>query len=661
MWFKVLRPLSMESFYLAMPREFEDEVVEELGRLGIVQLTKERVEIGEEVSELTTYDKFLRVSDRVSTLLSSIENFLGSKEGYGRVEKSLKTSLDEIEKFSEEYGKMVDEIAKEFDSIQRENEELKSMVGNLEFLRTYKIRLDGIGEFKHVFVKAGFIQNVFLDKLEEYLKDLETVFEAKPGRLKESFVIIVGKLDYKSNVEKALTLLNFEEMKFPEWVNPDPELALQDVKKRLDSDIEKTREQYKSLIKLNEKILERKPYVSFMRDVKSSLFRTKSLSLLRGWVPAEKSDVLKDKVEALTGKVMYLKFEKPKHEEIIPTKLRDKGILSKFELLTLLRGIPDYYEINPTPIFMMLFVLMYGMMFGDLGGGIVISLLGAFFASRKKAVLGISRRSINRLGWIMILSGAVATFFGLLYGEVFLFESHLLEEVRDALYLPALGPLSVPEKLTQMIVIALIFGIVQLIVALGFGFLNRLSKEGLVEAVFNGKGLLGLIYYISGVILAVNIIRGGMNIYTLLYPENIPFVAICLTALILIFFSPLLVSIFKKHEFHLVEKIFEGFGEAIEIFIGLLANSFSYIRVAAFALVHAALGISAAMLSQTASPIVGYLLMNFIAIALEGFVVGIQSLRLLYYEFSTKFYSGGGTVYRPLKLTTTFEKDIKAS
>ncbi|MCP8313994.1 MAG: hypothetical protein H3Z53_06435 [archaeon] len=651
----------MTSFYLAIPRPFEDEVVEELGRLGIIQLTKERVEIGEEVGELTTYDKFLRVSDRVSTLLSSIENFLSSKEGYGRVEKSLKISLDEIEKFSEEYGKMVDGIAKEFDNIQRENEELKSMVSNLEFLKMYKIRLDGIGEFKHVFVKVGFIQNVFLDKLGEYLKDLETVFEAKPGRLKESFVIIVGNLDYKSNVEKALTLLNFEEMKFPEWVNPDPELALQDIKKRMDSNIEKVREQYKNLIKINGKILERKPYVSFMRDTKSSLFRTKSLSLLRGWVPVEKSDALKDKVGTLTGKVMYLKFEKPKQEEEVPVKLRDKGILAKFELLTILRGIPNYFEINPTPIFMILFILMYGMMFGDFGEGIVISLLGAFFATRKKAVLGIPRRGINKLGWIMIFSGAVATFFGLLYGEVFLAESHLLEEVRHSLGLPALGPLSEMEKITQMIVIALIFGVVQLAVSLSLGFVNRLLREGVIEAVFNGKGLLGLIYYITGVFLTVNIVQGGMRLDAFLYPQNIPLTAVCLISLLLMGGSPLFISILKKHEFHLAEKVFEGFGEVIEIFIGLLANSFSYLRIAAFAVAHAALGLSAVMLSQMAGEIAGYLLMNVIGILIEGFVVGIQTIRLLYYEFSTKFYSGGGVVYRPLTLSTTFEKDIKSS
>ncbi|MEM3437044.1 MAG: V-type ATPase 116kDa subunit family protein [Nitrososphaerales archaeon] len=658
---KVLRSLPMTSFYLAIPRPYEDEVVEELGRLGIVQLTKERVEIGEEVSELSTYDKFLRVSDRVSTLLTSIEGFLGSKEDYGKVEKNLKMNLEEMEKFSEEYGKIIDEIAKEFDSIQREQEELKNIINNLEFLKTYKIRLDEIGEFKHVFVKVGFIQNVFLTKLEEYLKDLETVFEAKPGRPKESLVIIVGNLEYKSNVEKALTLLNFEELKFPKWINPDPELALQDIKKKMDSNIEKIRDQYKKLIKINEKILERKPYVSFMRDVKSSLFRTKSLSLLRGWIPVEKSSILKEKVEALTGKIMYLKFEEPKHEETVPVKLRDKGILAKFELLTILRGIPSYFEINPTPIFMILFILMYGMMFGDFGEGIVISLLGAFFATRKKAVLGIGRNAINKLGWIMIFSGAVATFFGLLYGEAFLYHSHLLEEVRLSLGLPALGPLSEMEKITQMIVIALIFGVVQLIISLSLGFINRFRKEGAIEAIFNGKGLLGLIYYISGVFLTVNIVQSGMRLDAFLYPQNIPLTAICLISLLLIGGSPFFVSTLKKHEFHLAEKVFEGFGEAIEIFIGFLANSFSYLRVAAFAVAHAALGLSAEMLSEMAGPIVGYLLMNFIGILIEGFVVGIQTIRLLYYEFSTKFYSGGGIVYRPITLPITFEKDIKTS
>ncbi len=658
---RVLRPLTMTSFYLAIPRPYEDEVVEELGRLGIIQLTKERVEIGEEVSELSTYDKFLRVSERVSTLLTSMEGFLGSKEEYGRVEKNLKMSLEEMEKFSEEYGKMVDEIAKEFDNTQRENEELKSMVSNLEFLKTYKIRLDEIGDFKHVFVKVGFLQNVFLTKLEEYLKDLETVFEAKPGRPKESFVMIVGNLDYKSNVEKALTLLNFEEIKFPKWVNPDPELALQDIKKRTDSNIEKIRDQYKKLIKLNEKILERKPYVSFMKEAKSSLFRTKSLSLLRGWIPAEKSDILKDKVEFLTGKVMYLKFEGPKHEEAVPVKLRDKGILAKFELLTILRGIPDYREINPTPIFMILFILMYGMMFGDFGEGIVISLLGVFFATRKKAVLGIGRRGINKLGWIMIFSGIVATFFGLLYGEVFLYESHLLEEVRHSLGLPALGPLSEMEKINQMIVVALIFGVIQLTIALGLGFVNRFLKEGAVEAIFNGRGLLGLVLYVTGVFLIVNVIQSGMSLNAFLFPENIPLTAICLASLMLIFGSPVIVSILGKHKVHLAEKVMEGFGEGIETFLSFLANSFSYLRVAAFAIAHAALGLSAVMLSQMAGPIVGYLAMNVIGILIEGFVVGIQTMRLLYYEFSTKFYSGGGVVYKPLTLPITFEKDIKAS
>ncbi|MGQ9719380.1 MAG: hypothetical protein ACUVWK_06065, partial [Nitrososphaerales archaeon] len=282
----MLKPLPMMRFSLAVPRPYEDEVVEELGRLGIAQLTKERVEIGEEVGEIITYDKFLRLSDRVSTLLTSLEGFLSSKEKYGRVERSLRMSLDEMDKFSEEYGKMVDEIARDTDNIQRENEELGSMVSNLEFLKMYKIRLDEIGELKHVFVKVGFVQNVFLTKLEEYLKDMETVFEAKPGRKGESFLVIVGNLEYKLNVEKALTLLNFEEIKFPSWVNPDPEIALQDIRKRMDSNVEDVRTQYKKLTKLHERILERKPYVSFMRESKSSLLRTKNLSLLQGWVSA---------------------------------------------------------------------------------------------------------------------------------------------------------------------------------------------------------------------------------------------------------------------------------------------------------------------------------------------------------------------------------------
>jgi V/A-type H+-transporting ATPase subunit I len=376
--------------------------------------------------------------------------------------------------------------------------------------------------------------------------------------------------------------------------------------------------------------------------------------LLYGWVPAKYVPVLKEKTETLTGKIAYLKFVEPTHEKPAPVALRENGVLSKFQMLTVLRGVPGYFEVDPTIIFALLFVVMYGMMFGDVGEGLIISLWGAVFVKRAKGFMGISRSGINKLGWIMVFSGISAAFFGILYGDAFLYQSDLLFGLRQALHLPALGPLTDIDKITQMMVIALLFGVISLLLALTLGFTNKFLREGPAEAILSGKGLLGIILYVTGVVLVYRVVSGGMNIDVFLYPSNLPLTVVCITAIFLVLLSPLMLSIIRRRRRNRAETIFEGFGEAIETFIGLLANSFSYLRLAAFAMAHAALGLAAVMLSPIAGSIAAYVMMNVIGVLIEGFAVGIQSMRLLFYEFSTKFYVGEGMRYRPLKLNTIF-------
>ena len=96
-----------------------------------------------------------------------------------------------------------------------------------------------------------------------------------------------------------------------------------------------------------------------------------------------------------------------------------------------------------------------------------------------------------------------------------------------------------------------------------------------------------------------------------------------------------------------------GIGLVLETFISLLANMFSYMRIAGFAIVHAALAMVVFRLMQ-ANPLmgigVGLIFLNVFALTIEFLVCTIQALRLLYYEFMTKFYQGTGTPYTPWRL-----------
>jgi V/A-type H+-transporting ATPase subunit I len=98
------------------------------------------------------------------------------------------------------------------------------------------------------------------------------------------------------------------------------------------------------------------------------------------------------------------------------------------------------------------------------------------------------------------------------------------------------------------------------------------------------------------------------------------------------------------------EALMEGVGEFIEMFLSYLTNSISYVRLGAFAVAHVALAEVAYILSPSIGFLPSYLLFNILVIILEGFSAGIQSVRLIFYEFSTKFYRDEGRLFRPLRI-----------
>ncbi len=92
----------------------------------------------------------------------------------------------------------------------------------------------------------------------------------------------------------------------------------------------------------------------------------------------------------------------------------------------------------------------------------------------------------------------------------------------------------------------------------------------------------------------------------------------------------------------------------LEIFSGYLSNTLSFMRVAGLGIAHVALMSAfsdiASLTDITVAKILIFVAGNALVIALEGLSAGIQSLRLNYYEFFTKFFVGDGKVYNPLSL-----------
>ena len=245
--------------------------------------------------------------------------------------------------------------------------------------------------------------------------------------------------------------------------------------------------------------------------------------------------------------------------------------------------------------------------------------------------------------------GLVATLFGFLYGSIF-----GMENVLPALWMRPM------DNIMQILLITIGAGVVLLSIGFLIGILNAWMARDWGRLLFDRNGIAGLVLYWSIIGLAAGFFIGGFPIPVLVF-------------LILVVVSGLVVMFSEVLE-HLIEGIRPLIGEslptyAIQVFfelfetmVSFLSNSLSYVRVGAFAVAHVGLSAVFFILAELVSPVhgIGYWFVIALGIVFivgfEGLIVGIQSMRLEYYEFFSKFFTGGGAHYEPLTLVPPAEE-----
>jgi len=646
----MLKSVPMKRFFLATPRRYEDQVIENLGALGSVQLITDYTIKGfKKVDNVERCEKYVKLQQRIASVLSALPREkvakkslpLTLKESFSKMickEASLEASLEEIESYVSKIESTLDEELGRLEKLRSELNRLKVLEESLAILQKYGLRVDAFGDFEYSFVKAGFMNKALSPKLQRYAEGTSVKYTRQPVKREEDFIVIMGLNQDRPRMEEALTLLNFAELAFPKDIDSDPEKALKQTKTSAAEMEERILEIENSLRAIGKEFQERsvnyEPVVRralTVEEARSTFSRTETVSLVHGWIPAARQESLEKVVQASTHGAAFLKFEDPCPDEKPPVRLRNPMIMRSFEVLTRLRGIPDYSELDPTPIVTVLFTVMFGMMFGDVGQGIVVLIMGVIFTRLQRGFLNIPAGGVRRLGGILVMCGISATFFGFLYGEIFLSE---------ALH-PIFG--SPIHTMTTIIIVSLLFGVAQLTLGIIIKIVNLIRIKATVEAAFGG---VRLAYYITGVALAVKF-TGNMS-FTV-FSENLWLTIIAVALLCLLFLSPTLEGILK-HEFKFGEGIMMGAAEFIETFLSYLTNSVSYVRLAAFAIAHSALGLSAVILTESIGGLTSFVAMNLLAMTIEFLGVLIQCMRLTYYEFFTKFYSGKGNAFLPFSL-----------
>ena len=385
--------------------------------------------------------------------------------------------------------------------------------------------------------------------------------------------------------------------------------------------------------------------------------RTWSTALITGWVPARQVHELAEAALEMTNHRAVIEIIDPKDlpDEVVPTKLEHNALLRPFEMLVTSYGVPEYREVEPTFFVAVTFLLIFGFMFGDVGQGGVLVAVGLLlrFLSRKEKV--------RDVGTLLACSGGAAMIFGFLYGSVFGNE--------DLIHPLWMNPLRRIFEDTGGRSLEIFFGTT---IAIGFiimnvglvaNIVNRVRRRDWSHAFFDKFGLTGAVFYWG--MMAVGmlfLIKEGLHVGTLILFVIVPLVVIMLHEPVkMVLFSPKGRPREEGEPGPIMAIVF-GMVEALDTILVYLSNTLSFVRVAAFALSHAALCLAVFALAdvlQSAEEGTGLVrllvlvLGNVFIIVLEGLIAAIQTMRLEYYEFFGKFFSGEGCGYNPFTLKMT--------
>jgi V/A-type H+-transporting ATPase subunit I len=344
------------------------------------------------------------------------------------------------------------------------------------------------------------------------------------------------------------------------------------------------------------------------------------LTALSGWVPRQQLDALRAALDARFHGRYWLDLREPSMDEIadVPSLMRYPGWLQPFVPLVKSYGVPRYGEFDPALPFAFTYLLLFGAMFGDIGHGAVILLLAVALYRR-----------LGRMAWVGIAAGAVSMLFGLFYGSIFGFED-LIEPLW-------LSPLHDPVR---VLTLAVAFGVGFIVFTLLANARNKWAAGQIGAALFDSTGLAGLVFYLG----AVGVLASLAGAADVAQPASL-----------LAGTGIALVAAYKWHEAKagLGERILVTAIETLETGINLFSNTLSFMRVAAFSLNHVALALAVFTLANgldTAAHGLTLVLGNIVIIVLEGGIVAIQALRLMYFEGFSRFFSGDGTEFVPLRI-----------
>ncbi len=579
---------------------------------------------------------------------------LAVEDGTPPADQATLIKIEAVRPLVEQIEQDVKNTNDEFTSSNKKLDELQNHIRQLLPIADIDADISLMQNPRYVFSMLGVMPSANFDRLETSLSRIPYVLLPLQRDRENAIVWLTGSKRNSDILERAARSAYLNPFELADSYKGTPS----EIIKSLNSAIENIKQNIEK-----QKARISQLHAAYEHQLQTLLWRVRTSRLLAdamghygklqytyvvvGWIPTSKLESLTQELKQ-TSKNILVDGNPSKRlgmqNQNIPISLQNPGILGAFQQLVTTYGRPRYEELDPTVLMAITFPLLFGAMFGDVGHGLVLALFGLLLASRRVPAL----RSMGGLGTVVAACGFSATLFGFLYGSIFGYE-----DVLKAIWLQPI------HHITQILAIAVGGGIILLSLGFLLNIHNAWRARDWARLFFDPNGVAGLTLYWSLLGFAAASLVHGFPI-----PKSV-FIVLAVIGGVAVMFS----EFFK----HLVEghrPLIEGgigmflFQSAVELFeklISFLSNSLSYVRVGAFAVAHAGLSSAIFILAALVGTEKGagywivIVLGNLFIVGFEGLIVGIQTMRLEYYEFFSKFFIGGGMPYAPLTPLPTGE------
>lgn len=665
-------PKAMTEIELIIPSKDLLAVTRVLSNYGVFHQTDSNNYAGVATGSANTWQEQAAAYSMLERRLQSVMQALGVDEG--QPPSADFDAMVDIEKMRPLVEKIEDDVKQASDQLTNERkrlEQLESTLHQLEPVADIDLDISSLRNSRYLYSMIGVIPTANVDRLQTSLARVPNVFLTLRSDLSKPVVWLAGTKANSDVLERAARSAYLDPLILPEGYSGTPAKIIESLRKSIEEAQKKISELKETLAKFAESRRQE------LRDLLWQAHTSRVLSdaivrygqlrhtyVVTGWVPLDDMEILTQRLKQASKEILIesLPSLRHGHNSNVPVALLNNKYLKPFQMLVNTYARPRYGEIDPTILMAFTFPLLYGAMFGDIGQGLVLVILGLLINSGK------IMKSMGSLGLLIAYCGASATIFGALYGSVFGFEGeHFLHTFGRELHPIWTSPIN---NTLPVLGVAIDAGIILLLVGFLLAIFNQIRSREWAHLIFGHKGIVGFLLYLSflGLLgVAAGTLPIAPKVAIGISKLPLPFPLLTLIFGLGIMFSEVFLNLMEGHRPVIEAKgvggfamyLVQAFMDLFETMISMLSNTLSFVRVGAFAVAHG--GVSMAIFALAGEEVdlgfwITVVLGNIFIIGFEGLIVGIQTMRLHYYEFLGKFFTGGGMRFEPLRLTPSTEE-----